>query len=207
MPRRRSLERVAGALAAASLAACTVPGARTPGSGGSETAADVIEFGISLRSLEDAELEQLHDELNRNVPPVSSASTIRLALLLSYGDSAHYDLDRAINLFNQISRTRRDEDPSLRRFAEFMSAMLIERRSLAADRNALADQRAANVERIERNAEQIERLRSELEQARAALEAERERRDELQSQLEALIELEEQLTLDEGQDQGAPDEQ
>lgn len=201
------IERVGAALATATLAACTTLGPQTESPASDETAADLIEFGISLRTLDDAELEQLHAELNSAPPPVSSASTIRLALLLSYGDSAHYDLDRAINLFNQIARTRRDDDPSLRHFAEFMSALLIERLGLAADRNALAEQRGENVRRIERNTEQLERLRGELEQARMSLEEERERRDQLQAQLEALIELEEQLTLDEAESQGAADEQ
>ncbi len=152
------------------------------------------------------ELESLHAELTGNGNPQSSASAIRLALLLSYGDSSHYDLDRAINLFNQVARTRRDEDPVLRTFAELMSAMLIERRSLAVDRDALAQARVESAERSERDAERIARLQSELDDARAALSDERARSEKLQSQLEALIELEEQLTLDDAGDDGTDDE-
>lgn len=166
---------------------------------------ELIEFGVALRSQDDSELEQLYEELNGN-GPVSSASTIRQALLLSYGDSAHYDLERAINLFNQVARTRRDEDPALRTFAELMAVMLIEHRSLAVDRNALARQRAENAERIESATTRIESLEGELEDMREALRSERQRSEELQSQLEALIELEEQLTLDDSQEDGAADD-
>lgn len=181
----------------ATLAACQTPEVRPAeaqaSDDGRESVAEIVAYGVSLRALDDVELEQLHRDLTvrmRSEP--SSALTIRLALLLSYRDSSHYDLDRAINLFNQVARTRRDENPVFRDLAELMATMLIERRSVAVDRDALAESHTADVERIEA-------LQGRIEGLQADLAAERERSGRLQSQLDALIELEEQLTLDAAQ--------
>lgn len=180
----------------APLAACEMLSTQpaVPDNGGSVE--EVAEFGASLRTLDDEALEALYRELDDAAQPQPSAWAVRLAMLLSYGDSDHYDVDRAINLLTQVARTRRNEDPALRTFAEFLAAMLIERRTIAANRDALAEAQAQNAERMERNAERLEQLRAELEQTRAELVAERERSEKLESQLQALIELEEQLTLD-----------
>lgn len=166
---------------------------------GHEPVAEIVEYGVSLRRLDEEELEQQHQDLTvQSQSAPSSALTIQLALLLSYRNSRHYDLDRAINLLNQVARTRRDENPAFRNFAELMATILIERRSLAVDRNALAQSHTADVERIDELQDRIDRTQAELV-------AERERSEKLRSQLDALIELEEQLTLDAEQGNGAQD--
>lgn len=195
---RRSVELCALLTAAVVLASCRTMGAEPAAAIAADDGATMtalIDFGVALRSLEDADLERLHEQLMLAAGTApSSAVAIRLAMLLSYRDSPHYDLDRAINLFNQIARTRRGENPVFHRFAELMSATLIERRSLAVDRDFLAQAHADDTQRIASSSEQIESLQGRLEQAQGELAAERERSERLQSQLDALIELEEQLT-------------
>lgn len=167
---------------------------------------ELIDYGISLRSLDENELSALHEELRSQGAPTRQA-TIKLALLLGYGNSPDYDLDRAINLLNQVARTRRGNDASLRDFAELMAALLIERRGLAVERDALAEERADIAADLERARALADDLRNRLEQTRSDLEDEREQRNKLQSQLDALIELEERLTLDDVPDDGAANEQ
>lgn len=175
-------------VAFASLTACELIGPkRVAEPPAASSAIDVIEYANELRALDEPALEELHEELRvQNQESASSESTLRLALLLSYPESRHYDLDRAINLMNQVARSRRAEDPVFRSLAELMAAVLIERRSVAVDRRSLR-------ERIAANADQIETLQAELEQTRAALTRAEERSAELENQLDALIELEQQL--------------
>lgn len=194
---------IGAALLVATLAACqsvaVQPEEALRADDADEPVAALVDYGLTLRTLDDAEIDELHRNLtleNRDEP--SSAVAIRLALLLSYRDSPYYDLDRAINLLNQVARTRRDENPVFPDLAELMSAILIERRSLVVDRNALAEQHAADTDRIEE-------LQNRVDEMQTALSTERERSEKLQSQLDALVELEEQLTLDAAERNGVED--
>lgn len=180
-------------LVAAAMAACvstSQPSAQAAAASAlpaGASAADVIEYANGLRRLDSASLEELHGRLTlRSQNEPSSDTALRLALLLSYPESPHYDLDRAINLLNQIARTRRGEDPAFPSLAELFATILIERRTISADRASLRGQIASRDDTIEE-------LRSSLEQIRETLAEEQRRRQELQGQLDALIELEEQL--------------
>lgn len=149
-------------------------------------AAELLEYGASLRNLDRDDFTRLYSDLTldfRESP--SAAAAIRLALLFSYPDSGHYDLDDAISLLRS-AETALDAGPGDRSLASLLLAVCIETRELA-----LEHERTRLV--ATRDAQTVSELRLRLDEVAALLVVERERGETLRRQLNALVQLEEQL--------------
>jgi hypothetical protein len=139
-----------------------------------------------LRKLDSDDFTRLYSDLTldfRESP--SAAAAIRLALLFSYPDSGHYDLDDAISLLRS-AETALDAGPGDRSLASLLLAVCIETRELA-----LEHERTRLV--ATRDAQTVSELRLRLDEVAALLVVERERGETLRRQLNALVQLEEQL--------------
>jgi hypothetical protein len=153
-------------------------------------ASDLIRYGNEVRSLDAGALEE---EYRRLVTQYDAAPTIdeavRLSLLLSNPNAAFYDANRAMRLLSDETRASAGDTPGNEEFARFVRHLLGERACVATEDAALADML---VEQRARNRS----LDQELARVQEALLAERQHRETLQAQLNALRALEEQLNRD-----------
>jgi chromosome segregation ATPase len=153
--------------------------------------AGLARFGNTVRRLDARQLEQQYRQLeleNDSVPTADAA--IRLALLLSAPNAPFNDIDQATRFLRDVMYRENTSQPALRDFAQLLYNLFSERIYSESDDEplqALLDQAR------ERNDE----LSDELARARAALAEQRERAKTLEGQLNALKELEEQLSPDE----------
>ncbi len=151
----------------------------------------LIRYGSAIRELTADELETEYQALlMQGLPDDRPELRFRLVLLLSVPEAPFYDLDRAVILLEDYLSDRASQNSSGIQFAALLSELFGERLSTensAADTTAqLNDERA-----------QTTRLGQELRSTRSALDSERGQNETLRQQLDALIALEEQLSLDE----------
>lgn len=149
----------------------------------------LIRYGNAVRSFDEVGLEREYARIYQAYAEnPSTDSAIRLALLLSYPGASFYDPDRARQMLGGVSA--QEANPSeTAELANLLTHFLNERNCVTDDSAALADLFIA-----ERNRNR--ELSSQLTQVRAALDAERQVRQNLQGQLDALKELEERLNAD-----------
>jgi hypothetical protein len=149
----------------------------------------LIRYGVSTRTLGDGELERQYRALVlESGSSPSSENAIKLALLLSRPETSVQDPDQALRLLNGASEPRAGNDNA--DFAKLMYYLLSER-------NCVAPQSAPLADMLLEERDRSKRLGNELADTKAALEAERELRQTLQGQLDALKALEERLKADE----------
>lgn len=153
--------------------------------------ADLARFGNTVRRLDGRQLEQQYRQLllqNDSAP--SSDAAIRLALVLSAPNAPFADIDQATRFLREVMYREGAAQPAHADFAQLLYNLFSERIYAESDDEplqALLDQAR------ERNDE----LSGELARVRTALAEERERTETLQGQLNALKELEEQLSQEE----------
>ena len=153
--------------------------------------ADLARFGNTVRRLDGRQLEREYRSLvlqNGSAP--SSDTAIRLALLLSAPNAPFTNIDQATRFLRDVMYRETGDPPAHTEFAQLLYNLLSERIYSESDDEplqALLDQAR------ERNDE----LSGQLAGLRSELAAERRRADTLEGQLNALKELEEQLSQDE----------
>jgi hypothetical protein len=153
--------------------------------------ADLARFGNTVRRLDARQLEQEYRQLvlQNDSAPTSDAA-IRLALLLSAPNAPFNDIDQATRFLRDVMYRESLTQPAHTQFAQLLYNLFSERIYSESDDEplqALLDQAR------ERNDE----LSGELARVRTALAEERRRSQTLEGQLNALKELEEQLSNEE----------
>jgi hypothetical protein len=176
---------VAWLWSAAALSGCQGLGPGRSGTSGDES--ELIRYGNEVRRLESAALEQEYRDLVAEYATTPTGeSAVRLSLLLSRPGASFYDIDRAIRLLGETTLGFEENEPPNLELTRFLYNLLSERSCVAANDGALAEM--LNEERS-RNA----RLDEELVEARSALSTERQFREMLQAQLNALRALEQEI--------------
>ena len=187
------------AISAWLLAGCQVgpsvpPAAQEPEIGTPQDSVDtvsLIRYGYRIRELTADELEAEYQAvLMQGIPDDRPELRFRLVLLLSAPQAPFYDLDRAIVLLEDYLSDRPTRTSPDIEFAGLLVELFRERLSIADNADAIDLQ--LNDERA-----QATQLRQELQSTRSALDSERAENETLRQQLDALIALEEQISLDE----------
>ncbi|HEX5420678.1 MAG TPA: hypothetical protein VFY39_11825 [Gammaproteobacteria bacterium] len=150
--------------------------------------AELSKYGNMVRELGGKQLEQQYHEiaLGGN-STLSSEAAIKLSLLLSAPNAAFQDIDQAARFLRDVAYRESGEEPQIAEFARLLYNLLRER--VYSDTNQDADLALLSKER-DRN----EQLSRELAKVKNALALERKQRETLESQLDALKRLEEQLS-------------
>lgn len=152
--------------------------------------AELARFGNAVRRLDGRRLEQEYRELvSQNDASPSSDAAIKLALLLSAPNVPFNDIDQATRFLRDVMYRETGDPQSHTEFAQLLYNLLSERIYNESDDEplqALLDQAR---ERNDELTVQLMRLRTQLDE-------ERERTATLEGQLNALKELEEQLSQD-----------
>ena len=151
----------------------------------------LIRYGYMIRELNSVQLENEYQALlMQGITDDRPELRFRLILLLSVPHASFYDLERAIVLLEDYLS---DETEASSPGVEF-AALLVE---LFGER--LSIQSSAAETRLQLDDERLQSvlLDEELQSTRAALNSERDQNETLRQQLDALIALEEQISLDE----------
>lgn len=152
--------------------------------------AELLRYGNTVRELDSRQLEEEYQDLAlRNTAVLSSEAVIKLSLLLSAPNAPFHDIDQATRFLRDMIERDRFREPEHTDLARLLYNLMSERVYAASEDETLA---MLLTEARDRN----EALSDELAEVRAELASERERRQTLQGQLDALKELEEQLSLD-----------
>jgi hypothetical protein len=147
---------------------------------------DLVSYGSAVRALSEPDLEaEYRTLLSRQSANPTDETSLRLALLMSNPGAPFHDLDRALQILNDIV-LRQDQDGSNGELARLMHHLLGERTCVAP-----ADAPLAEVILAERD--RNSQLSEELDETQTALDTERQLRQTLQGQLDALKALEERL--------------
>jgi hypothetical protein len=150
--------------------------------------AELAKYGNMVRELGGKQLEQQYHEiaLGGNAT-LSSEAAIKLSLLLSAPNAAFQDIDQAARFLRDVAYRESGDEPQIAEFARLLYNLLRER--VYSDTNQDAALAMLSKER-DRN----EQLSRELAQVKNALALERKQRETLESQLDALKRLVEQLS-------------
>lgn len=149
---------------------------------------DLVRYGNRVRAAFGADLSEEYRRLAFGAPNWSDDAAIRLALLLSAPNTEYHDVDQATRLLRDVVERVPAADSGKAALATLLLHLLNERVYAAAEDEALAN-------RLSEARDRNEQLTEQLASARAALDEERERRQRLERQLDALKRLEEQLSL------------
>jgi len=150
---------------------------------------DLVRYGNRVRAGFGTDLSGEYERLAFGDAHVSDEDAIRLALLLSAPNTPYHDVDQARRVLRDVvERVPAQNDESVA-LATLLLHLLSERVYAEAQDEALAN-------RLSEARDRNEELTEELASVRAALAEERERRQTLERQLDALKRLEEQLSLD-----------
>ena len=150
---------------------------------------DLVRFGNRVRAALGADLSEEYQRLAYDDERWSDESAIRLALLLSAPNTPYHDVDQAARVLREVVERAPPRDNANTALATLLLHLLSERVYAASEDEALAN-------RLSEARDRNEQLSEELASVRAALDEERERRQALEAQLDALKRLEEQLSLD-----------
>jgi len=149
---------------------------------------ELIRYGNRVRAAIGADLSEEYQRLAFGEPAWSDDAAIRLALLLSAPNTEYHDVDQATRLLRDVVERVPAADSGKAALATLLLHLLNERVYAASEDEALAN-------RLSEARDRNEQLAEELASTRAALAEERERRQRLERQLDALKRLEEQLSL------------
>ncbi|MBN1238619.1 MAG: hypothetical protein JXB36_08950 [Gammaproteobacteria bacterium] len=153
--------------------------------------ADLAKFGNTVRRLDERQLEREYRQLAlQNDSAPSSDAAIRLALLLSAPNAPFNDIDQATRFLRDVMYRETGDPQSHSEFAQLLYNLLSERIYSESDDEPLQSLLDQARERNDELTAQVMRLRNQLD-------AERDRAETLEGQLNALKELEEQLSQDE----------
>jgi hypothetical protein len=142
---------------------------------------ELVRFANGLRGLPPDALERKREEAERELGANwTGESALRVALLLSLPGTAFRDEERAAALLHEVQEGGLATEPDQGEFARFLLTMLTDQRTRASTAVAAAVRRDAT------RARELEGLRRELA-------SERGRRGELEQQVEALKQLEQNL--------------
>lgn len=173
--------------------ACLLAGCQTAmltGSPSRATIAQFVGYGLRVRMLGPAELEQTYARLSaKNQSQPSDVTSIELSLLLSNPAASFYDPQRAIRLLDGASRRLEAKSDPLAPFPRLLDSVLHERQDVVRQNDALSAALASV-----RSRNQV--LTRQLAQTQSDLGTERARSKTLQSQLDALRALEQQINHD-----------
>ncbi len=151
----------------------------------------LIRYGYSIRELTADELETEYQAiLMQGMPDNRPELRFRLVLLLGVPEAPLYDLNRAVSLLDDYISNRTSQGSPDADFA----ALLIE---LYAERLAIEINAAEAAEQLSEERGQTIQREQELQSTRAELDFERSQNETLRQQLNALIALEEQISLEE----------
>ncbi|MGI9257761.1 MAG: hypothetical protein ACR2QQ_02895 [Gammaproteobacteria bacterium] len=151
----------------------------------------LIRYGHMIRELTADELETEYQALlMQGTPDDRPELRFRLVLLLSSPQASFYDLDRAIVLLEDYLSDRTTQTSPDVEFA----ALLVE---LFEERSSIEESSAATALQLNDERAQTAQLSQELQSTRAELDSELTQNETLRQQLDALIALEEQISLDE----------
>lgn len=152
--------------------------------------AELLRYGNTVRELDSRQLEEEYRDLVlSNTAVLPSEDIIKLSLLLSAPNAPFHDIDQATRFLRDVIQRDPFHEPEYVDLAKLLYNLLSERVYAASEDETLA---RLLTEARDRN----EQLAEELAAVKAELDAERERRETLQGQLDALKKLEEQLSLD-----------
>jgi hypothetical protein len=152
--------------------------------------AQLIDYGLSVRALGPAELQEAYARLSaENEAQPSDVTSIKLSLLLSDPAASFYDPQRAIRLLDATTRHLEAASDPLAPFPRLLDRLLHERRGVVRQNDALTAALAAERSRTRA-------LSASLAKARSDLASERAHSKTLQSQLDALKALEQQINHD-----------
>lgn len=156
---------------------------------------ELARYAVYLRGLDAAGMENEYSavmaEVDRTPPSVSN---VKLALLLSYEDGPHYDIELAMEALDELIVSDSGTNGELESIATMLFTLLGEQQlsdTRTAESSAAAET-AATAEVAEAS-EATEALQQRVTELLAQLEQERERSQRLESQLRGLIKLEEEL--------------
>ena len=151
----------------------------------------LIEYGNAVRELSADGLErEYRAQLIQGGADKSSETRFRLILLLSNPEAPFYDLNRAVLLLEDFIPNQASKDSPDAEFAMLLYQLFSERRSIE-------NTTASAMERLDDERLRATRLDEELLSTRTELDSQRAENEILRQQLEALVALEEQISLDE----------
>lgn len=150
----------------------------------------LIEYGNAVRELSADGLEREYRALLMQGGADNNPEThFRLILLLSNPKAPFYDLNRSVLLLEQFILNLASNDSPDADFAKLLYQLFSERRSIE-------DMMASAAARLDDETLRATRLNEELLSTRTELDAQRAQIETLRQQLEALVALEEQISLD-----------
>jgi hypothetical protein len=165
-----------------------LPAAQNASPEDSAVLTELVRYGNIVREIGGRQLEQQYQAIAlANDSVLSTEAAIKLSLLLSVPDTEFQDVDQATRFLRDVVYREATEPPELAEFARLLYSLLAERVYTETDEDAtmamLAHERDRN-----------EELNQELVKVKTALALERKQRETLEGQLEALKQLEEQLS-------------